>query len=468
MGREMLRVTVQSRFFKAVFAQISGPPARWRKAAFALIVAMLATPAAVRGATSLDTTQFIVVGEGLAAGMADFALREVYQQESFPAQMARQMNALLPQPLLQSPGIGSGAPGYAVLPPRLPGILQGSVRTPFPPYLFVFNLSVPGFRLEDSLSMHPVAPLIQQRDPKQTLANFILGYPALIAGADLPLWTQTDYATQMRPTFVIVELGYYDVLEPAVEDDPSGLPDVQTFSSDFAELLSKLQKSSPEILVLTIPDPFDTAFFTTLTSATRLVGADPDTVMTRYKLQADDLLTPRGLMLLGNFTLGDVVIDNPLFPGLASYYPGTVVSAATRQAVTDRLAALNSAIISTAQAAGAGVYDLHGLFRQVREEGLRAGAKLLTADFLGGFYSLDGYYPGVTGQALIANELLQFLNEKYGTEFQAIDLAQIALGDPTVRTIPTLRKARRDLNVGAPGRLPFPTSPGRQRVPTIR
>ncbi len=468
MPREMPGTTQHFRFVKSAIEQISRTSRLSRRVAAALALAALLAPVTVRAAATLDTTQFIVVGEGLAAGMADFALREVYQRKSFPAQMAQQMDALLPQPLLQSPGIGSGAPGFALLPPRLPGILQGSVRTPFPPYLFVFNLSVPGFRLEDALSLRPTAPLIQQRDPKQTLANFILGYPALIAGADLPLWTQTEYAVQMRPTFVIVELGYYDVLEAAVEDDPSRLPDVQKFSSDFAQVLSELQKSSPEMLVLTVPDPFDTAYFTTLTSATRLVGADADTVMSRYKVQADDLLTPRGLMLLGNFTLGDVVIDNPLFPGLGIYYPGTIVSASTRQAVTDRVEALNAAITSAAQGAGAGVYDLHGLFQQVKEEGLRAGTKLLTADFLGGFYSMDGYYPGVTGQALVANELLQFLNQKYGTSFPTVDLAQAAQDDPTVRTIPSLRKARRDLDVGAPRRLPFPTRPEGRRVPPIR
>ena len=456
------------RFVRTRSGRIGNRLALLRKAALGLMAVASLAPGMVYAQGALDTTQFIVVGEGLAAGMADFALREVYQRESFPAQMARQMDAMLPQPLLQSPGIGSGAPGFAVLPPRLPGILQGSVRTPFPPYLFVFNLSVPGFRLADALSRRPVAPLIQQRDPEQTLTNFILGYPALIAGADLPLWTQAEYAARMQPTFVIVELGYYDVLEPAVEDDATQLPDVQTFSGDFARLLSELRQSSPEMLVLTIPDPFDTAFFTTLTGATRLVGADADIVMSRYKLQADDLLTPRGLMLLGNFTLGDVIIDNPLFPGMASYYPGTVVSGATRQAVTARVDELNAAIVSAAQAAGAGVYDLHALFRQVRQEGLRAGSKLLTADFLGGFYSLDGYYPGVTGQALIANELLQFLNARYGSSFQTIDLAQVALGDPTVRTIPTLRKSRRDSGVGIRRRLPFPTSPERHRNPPIR
>src|SRR5688500_10652814 len=39
----------------------------------------------------LNTASFVVLGEGLAAGMADFSLSEETQRQSFPAQMARQM-----------------------------------------------------------------------------------------------------------------------------------------------------------------------------------------------------------------------------------------------------------------------------------------------------------------------------------------------------------------------------------------
>jgi hypothetical protein len=41
-----------------------------------LALAVLAAGPA-RAQNKLDTTQFVVVGEGLAAGMADFALRDV-------------------------------------------------------------------------------------------------------------------------------------------------------------------------------------------------------------------------------------------------------------------------------------------------------------------------------------------------------------------------------------------------------
>jgi len=385
----------------------------------------------------LDTTQFIVVGEGLAAGIADFALRDIYQEKSFGAQMALQMKTAFPQPLIQPPGIGN-VPGFTQVPTHLPGTLQGSVRTPFPPYLFVFNLSVPGFRLADSLTRRPVPPLLQQRDSQQTVINMILGYPALIAGKDKPLWTQAEYAVQMSPTFLIVELGYYDVLEPAVNDKPAQLPDVAAFRTNLTALLTKLNTTHTQMVVMTIPDPFDTPYFNTLANVTRLVGTPASSLMSIFGVKSDDLITPFGLMLIGNLILSDNVqpLRNPLFPGLSEYFPGTVVSAATRNAVRARVLALNTEIATAAKAIGANVYDLNALYSRIKAQGFQVAGKTLTADFLGGFYSLNNYYPGVLGHGIIANELLTLLNSTYKTSFPLLDLAKVAEDDPAGRFTP--------------------------------
>src|SRR3970282_717011 len=128
-----------------------------RRGLFALILLLAWQPArlsAQQQTRSLDTTTFVVLGEGLAAGMANYGLSEVVQSKSFPAQMARQMKTAFPQPLFQGPWFGDLL-GYPSMPVRLPTFSQGSVRV-FPkqpdpndeaPTLFVFNLSVPNFRL---------------------------------------------------------------------------------------------------------------------------------------------------------------------------------------------------------------------------------------------------------------------------------------------------------------------------------
>ena len=406
----------------------------------ALAIALAFAPAA-SAQNRLDTTQFIVVGEGLAAGMADFGLRDVYQSKSFPALMAKQMNTAFPMPLFEAPGMAGEIPGFATLPARLPGTLQGSVRKEFPPDLFVFNLAVPGMRLADSLSRRPTPPIIQSSNPQQTLLNMILGYPALIAGRNLPLWTQAEYAVNMNPTLVVVELGYFEVLEAAAKNNPSLLPDATTFRNNYNTLLSRLKTTFPEIVVMTIPDPFDTAFFTTVQSATKLVGTPPQELIKIFKLKEDDLITPDGMVLVGGLILTDGVdpLLNPLFPGLGEFFPGTVVSGATRTAVRSRVAALNTQIQEAARAANVAVYDLGALFTRVRNQGLTVGTKTLTADFLGGFYSLNGYYPGLVGHAVIANEMLQLLNTRYGRSFATVDVSAIAEEDPVFRFTPARR-----------------------------
>src|SRR5215510_2017241 len=115
----------------------------------------------------LDVTTFVVLGEGLAAGMADFSLRDTNQSASFPALMAQQMKTPLPLPLVQAPGLGN-VPGFPSLPVRVPATLQTTVRTPFPPPIFVLNLAVPGHKVADSLNRRPSAPLVRQDDVVQT------------------------------------------------------------------------------------------------------------------------------------------------------------------------------------------------------------------------------------------------------------------------------------------------------------
>ena len=125
------------------------------------------------------------MGEGLAAGVGNFGLSSTLQNYSFPAQAAAQMKMMFVQPLIQPPGIGDvvGYPGQEV---RIPAYPQGSVRQFYAvpdskatsPPLFVQNLSVPGLTLAESVSLKPLAPIVQ-RSVKQTAVNLILGFPHL-------------------------------------------------------------------------------------------------------------------------------------------------------------------------------------------------------------------------------------------------------------------------------------------------
>ncbi len=214
-----------------------------------------------------DPTNFILVGGGLGAGMADFSLKDIYQKKNFGAQIAQQLNTLFPQPLIEGSGIGN-APGFPALPVRYPGPGQGAVREDFPPQLFVFNLSIPGYRITDTVGRRPGAPIIRQNDMQETVANLVLGYPSLVL-YNKPLWTQFEYAQQMNPTFAIVELGYDDVLSAAATGDLTQLPNTSTFATTYSQVVSTLAANGATVMVMTVPDPTTTAYFTSLAGITQ-------------------------------------------------------------------------------------------------------------------------------------------------------------------------------------------------------
>ena len=367
----------------------------------------------------LNTNSFVVLGEGLAAGMGDFTLSDVTQVDSFPAQMARQMQARLPLPLIQAPGICSPV-GFAELPVIVPLPMQAEVLNQLPPAP-INNLSVPGFRLSDALNLRPSEPLIHRNDAKQTAANLILGVIPIAYGKDGRLPTQLECAINRQPTFTIIELGYYEALEAAAKGDPGQLPNVNSFRLDCESILKALKECGSEILVLNIPDPFDTAYFSSVNLAAKILKLEPAVLQREYNFQADDLVTANGLNEIGFQLFGKRVDTLP---------DGCVLKAGVAGQISRRINELNAALSSVAQQQGALVYDLQSLFRRVKNEGTAVGSKRLSAEYLGGFYSLNGYYPGATGQALIANELLHQLNSAYGSDFLQIDVQAVMENDP--------------------------------------
>jgi hypothetical protein len=57
---------------------------------------------------------------------------------------------------------------------------------------------------------------------------------------------------------------------------------------------------------------------------------------------------------------------------------------------------------------------------------------VLTTDYLGGVFSLDGIHPSRTGHALIANAFIEAINTRFGEAIPAVDVARIAVRDPLV------------------------------------
>jgi hypothetical protein len=398
-----------------------------------LLVAALTSPAAFgQTKAGLDTTTFIVMGEGLAAGMANYGLSSVVQKYSFPAQVAAQMKTAFMQPLIQPPGIGDvvGYPGQEV---KLQVYPQGSVREFYRedkeakqdgPPLLLMNLSVPGLTLAESISLRPVLP-VAQRSMKQTVVNMILGFPQLFLD-NVPIWSQFEYAKAMFPTVALVELGYYEALDAAVKGDPNLLPDPSAFGNQYSQVLAGLRGLQAQVIATTIPNPLDTAYFSTPAVAAQITATNSFVITAGYKVEPQDYVTRNALMTIANqFSNGEI----------GTLPAGSILRAATATALTTRINALNAAIVNAAKANGAQVYDLNAFLRKIRVSGATAGNNTITADYLGGFYSMDAVYPGPTGHSLIANDLITFLNQTYSTSFPLVNVTTVAAEDQTLRSL---------------------------------
>ncbi len=114
-----------------------------------------------------------------------------------------------------------------------------------------------------------------------------------------PLLTQLELALQRHPTFTVIALGYHEALEAAVKGEPGLLPDVGSFRVDYERLLTPLKEAGSELLVLTIPDPFDTAHFATIDTAAKILKVEPAFLLEAYALKPDALLTVNGIMQIG-------------------------------------------------------------------------------------------------------------------------------------------------------------------------
>ena len=370
--------------------------------------------------TPFTASTFVAIGDGLAAGAGDFGLSEITQAHSFPNLVARQLGADFSQPLIEAPGIGPVI-GTQDLPTRVPVSMQTTVLVEFPPSGPFSNISIPGITLAESLTRRPVSPLLHRSDTLQTAVNLILGMPGLLMPGSQPLPTQAEYAAYRQPTFALVALGLTEVFTAAFRADASWIPDEVSFRLQYGSLLSNFGRTPSTVMVATLPDPSDTAALTRVADAEPVLKAEPALVQAMFGLAADDCLTPEGLMHAGTR-----LITNEAGPLPA----GSVVPAAVAARLTSRVAGLNAQLRALAAERGAIVFELGRLLADVRRDGVRVGDRTLTGRYLGGFYGLNGVFPGAVGHGVIANGVITALNTTVDTAFPLVDLEALAANDP--------------------------------------
>jgi lysophospholipase L1-like esterase len=282
-----------------------------------------------------------------------------------------------------------------------------------------FNLAAGNF---DNVVYDITLRVPQQPDPA---TGDLIDYTALVA------------AIGQQPTFVTVWIGNNDVLGAVLAATPREgvtMTPVTSFAADYATLIGSLAMSLPNAQIV-ILDVFGDArwipFTTTVPGSVDVPGVGTVPLMGENgPLGAGDYLTLPAASLIG-MGMGLPIPGSPPLPenlNPATGAPGVVLRAAEIDIINERIAAFNGIIATTAsQFPNVHLYSTSGLFQEVVSGNYqRFGGITLTTDFLtGGLFSYDGFHPQNIGQAVVAEGLIEFLNDELNAGLPMLDMYSI-------------------------------------------
>ncbi len=345
------------------------------------------------GPESIDLSRLVVVGDSVAAGVRNGLIDAETQREAFASLVAAQAGVDLPLPLLE------------------PGRLDPDEPFRVNPDMQAHNLAVPGADARAALDARPDRPI-------DSLLDLMLGLPGLEQGLTR---SQVEWAEALGPTAVLLFLGNNDVLGAATGGEPDRVTPLPQFTSDMTAVMGRLAATGAPVVAGTIPDVTGIAFLTPAETIAERAGRSLEAIGPDLGLAAGDRLTPEGVVTAAARLAG---------AGEGPVPPDQVLTAAEAAEVRDTVQRFNTVIRNEADAIGAVVVDVFGLFERAAAEGIAVGGIRLTTAQGGGLFSLDGVHPTRTGQAVLANAFIDAINARFGTAVPPVDVADVATDDP--------------------------------------
>jgi lysophospholipase L1-like esterase len=401
------------------------------------LVALLAAAPAV---AQVDFSSYVALGDSLTAGFASGSLMDWYQERSYPAVLAHQGGApVFEMPTISQPGLPAILELVSLLqngqlqPVIAPaGLIPGQPSNAF--YTGIYNnLGIPGATLNDMLFR---TGDIQNIDPANVMFDLILRNG---------INTALEQAIGSQPTFMTVWIGNNDVLPALLAGTPFDgvtMTPVDIFALLYNNAVGALAtNTSADIVLINIPYSTETPFATSLDPFVDIPGVG------RWYLVADTgVLTDDDLVLSSaadKIAQGFGLPGGPPLPDdldMLSGEPGYVLRPDEVEAINAQIDAYNAVIADIGDTYGFPVFDANAtMYDIVRGQNLPLyGGIELTADFLlGGVFSYDGIHTQSIGSALIADELIQFINAEYGDSIPRVDMAEVLFeGDWQTAAVP--------------------------------
>jgi hypothetical protein len=434
--------------------------------ALVLALALVPTPAFAQ----CDFSRFVVIGDSEGAGVESNCLAKHGQTDSFGAIIARQAGVDFQQPIVEEPGLGgclvlkSLAPSFGVTPST--GV-PSNLALPRP----YNNLSVPGCSIIDMLVATTGSQTISAGSCR-SLIDLVLRNQALHLGS------MVDQAVALHPTFVILENVGNDYLGAVLSGtaiDGVTITPVAAFTAAYQATLAKLKAATPNGVVFGIADitniPFATTIPPVLTSGGKVVlnpatgqpipllGPRCPAGIPVCPIPSDTLVT----LPAANFLATGYGVPCAVAPALpncnkplpdsanpATGTPGVLLYADEVALLKQRSIDYNNAVKAATAAAGYKFFDLNALLSKARTEGFEIGGMTVTSAFLtGGAFSYDGFHLTSIGYAVLADELIKFIDASFGCQIEEPNLATFLFNGNTSGIMPTLPSLRDQMDAAA-------------------
>ncbi len=395
---------------------------------------------------NVDVTYYVAVGNSLTAGFMDGSLYREGQENSFPAilnkQFAEAAYTDFVQPLL--PG-QHGYPGpkfiltmrqglcdnsYGLTTVPFPGALDSSGSGNSIAHLGPFNnIGIPGIRAIDYVKTGWGA--------FNPYARRFFTSPALVR----PI----DEVTRRGHTVFTVWEGANDVFAYASgggESSPTPISNVDTFRAAYDTIVSRmLLFKSPKGVILNIPDVTSIPYFNTIPlkglTLTQRQANDLNDAYNNTNIRftegasyflIEDANVPGIKMRLvreGEYMLMSLPLDSVKCAGWGTRKPipaQYVLTADEVAKVKEATATFNQIIAETAAKHDLPLVDMYAYIKTI-ESGIKFNAVDVNTKYIsGGAFSLDGIHLTPRGNALVANQVIMALNNKYGSSFATVDI----------------------------------------------
>jgi lysophospholipase L1-like esterase len=332
--------------------------------------------------------RYVSIGDSLTHGFQSGAVDETRQPTTYPNVIAQKMGTEFNQPLLKFPG-------YLI---NIEDVLKGNIAWYEYYYPLVGGERVDGYDDQDILNNFGITG--SESHNGLNTGGSEGGFFKLVLGSNGA--PQVQQALDRDPTFVSFWLCNNDVLGAALTCDTGALTSLADFQRDFGACVDAIADK-------------DTVMGAVLLNV-------PDVTCIAYLQEASSPDLPNGSM-------------NPFWMARAS--SNMALTPDDLALIQQRTNEINAEIERVSAADNFAFVDANAIFTEIRQNGhdlkdatgVPAGQRTITADYLGGLFSLDGVHPSVTGQSVAANLIIDEINATYGEDLAPVDELAAAASD---------------------------------------